>query len=285
MTAPDAGIALDKLPARREGLPVRVDPYRAQAYAAATNDANPAYEDGSVPPLFPVVMAWDVLMDCLTSVVPADALSRLLHGEHDVQVHDPLRAGEMAASACEVFSLRGARTGTRLTLRMTTLKEGETVVVEQYATMFLRGVVGIDDWGPDKPAHAFPEEARPALLGEVVRRIEPDQATRYAEASGDRNPIHLDEATARAARLPGVVLHGLCTMAMCGSALVESAGGGDPDRLRRLAVRFSWPVFPGQELAVSNYAVGEGAGEFAFEASSGGKVVVRDGRAEFAAAV
>ena len=78
--------------------------------------------------------------------------------------------------------------------------------------------------------------------------------------------------------LPGIVLHGLCTMAMCGSVVVGTVAGGDPSRLARLAVRFSKPVLPGSDLSVALFDAG--GGSFAFEARSGGARVIRDGRAE-----
>ena len=87
---------------------------------------------------------------------------------------------------------------------------------------------------------------------------------------------------ARAVGLPGVILHGMCTMAVCARVIVDELADGDPTRLRRLAVRFYRPVFPGSELVTAVYDAGtaDGRSVVAFEASSAGKVVVRDGRAE-----
>ncbi len=59
---------------------------------------------------------------------------------------------------------------------------------------------------------------------------------RYAGASGDFNPIHIDEEFARAVGLPGRILHGLWTMAQVARAQTEAAGG--PEHLQRLAVQF-----------------------------------------------
>ena len=155
-------------------------------------------------------------------------------------------------------------------------------MVEQFATMLIRGVVPGEDAGPGPPSHTFPAEAKAAKVAELVDKVDLDQALRYAEASGDRNPIHVDDAAARALGLPGVILHGMCTMALCGRAIVDELAGRDPTRLRRLAVRFYRPVFPGNDLVTTVYEAGSESGRriLAFEASSGGKVVVRDGRAE-----
>jgi acyl dehydratase len=122
-------------------------------------------------------------------------------------------------------------------------------------------------------------------VAELALKVDVDQALRYASASGDANPIHTDDAAAKAVGLPGVILHGMCTMALCGRAVVDELAGGDPTRLRRLAVRFYRPVFPGAELVTTVFDSGSDGERriLAFEASSGGKVVVRDGRAEIAA--
>src|SRR4029077_15077946 len=115
-------------------------------------------------------------------------------------------------------------------------------------------------------------------VAEVTSAFDADQTFRYAEASGDPLPIHLDDAAARAVGLPGIIIHGLCTMAFCGRAVVDSVAGGDPARLARLAVKFSRPVLPGQQITVRIYADG---GAFGFEAlNTEGQAVVKDGRAE-----
>jgi acyl dehydratase len=137
---------------------------------------------------------------------------------------------------------------------------------------------GLVEVGPERPAHGFPETARGRLVADVVRHVDDDQTFRYRDASGDTNPIHVDEAYAKEAKLPGIIVHGLCTMAMCGSVVVDEVAGGDPARLARLAVRFSRPVVPGDDLTVSVYDAGDGA--YAFEAKAREKLVVRDGWAE-----
>jgi acyl dehydratase len=79
---------------------------------------------------------------------------------------------------------------------------------------------------------------------------DPGVPERYARASGDFNPIHTDPAAATAAGLPGVILHGLYTMAQVARANVAAAGG-DPRTLQRLAVEFRAPGFPGREIAIT----------------------------------
>jgi acyl dehydratase len=83
-------------------------------------------------------------------------------------------------------------------------------------------------------------------------RVTPDGGLtkRYAEASGDPNPIHTDEEFARNVGLPGCILHGLYSMAQVARANTAAAGG-DPRKLKRLAVQFRGMGLPEQEITVT----------------------------------
>jgi len=78
------------------------------------------------------------------------------------------------------------------------------------------------------------------------RVVMQEDVTAYAEASGDQNPLHQDEAVARAAGFPGVVAHGMFTMGTLASALLDRAGDGV--MLERLSVQFRSPVFVGETI-------------------------------------
>lgn len=113
-------------------------------------------------------------------------------------------------------------------------------------------------------------------------RVTPDRylTVRYAGASGDFNPIHIDDEFARSVGLPGRILHGLWTMAQVARAQTDAAGG--PERLRRLSVQFRGMAVPEQEIVVSS-KVREISGAVALidtEARQGDTRVVRRGRAE-----
>jgi len=276
------GLSLEKLGTRYEPRVATIDVDRSRAYAAATNDGNPAYLAGKLaPPVFAVVPTWDAMMVALHDVVPAADQVAMLHAEQDMHFFQPLVPGMPLVTYAEAYSLRSGRMGTRFTMRVVSSDQAGDLVVEQFATMLIRGVDPGDDGGHAPPPHAFPAEARSAKVAELVSAVDVDQALRYAGASGDANPIHVDDAAARAVGLPGVILHGMCTMAICARAIVDELADGDPTRLRRLAVRFYRPVFPGNDLVTTVYDAGTEAGHrvAAFEASSAGKVVIRDGRA------
>ena len=76
-----------------------------------------------------------------------------------------------------------------------------------------------------------------------------EQIAAYAEASGDHNPIHLDDGFARSVGLPGVIAHGMLQMGIAGTVAASEAGGGA--LLRRLHCRFAGMVVPGDTVTFS----------------------------------
>ncbi len=113
-------------------------------------------------------------------------------------------------------------------------------------------------------------------------RITPDKylTVRYAGASGDFNPIHIDEEFARAVGLPGRILHGLWTMAQVARAQTEAAGG--PQHLRRLSVQFRGMGVPEQEVLVSGTVREAIDGRVTVDtiAEQEGKQIIRNAEAE-----
>jgi acyl dehydratase len=95
-------------------------------------------------------------------------------------------------------------------------------------------------------------------------------------------PIHLDDDFAKAMGLPGIIVHGLCTMAFCSRAVLAEFCGDDPTRLRRFAVRFAKIVQPSEKITTALWDAGEG--RVMFETTSdNGNVVIKDGLAEIGA--
>jgi acyl dehydratase len=83
----------------------------------------------------------------------------------------------------------------------------------------------------------------------LTKHVTVDQIRQYAEASGDRNPIHLDETFARSAGLPGVIAHGMLTMAFANQMVTDWLG--DRSLLKRLQGRFAGMVLPGDQVTCS----------------------------------
>jgi acyl dehydratase len=119
--------------------------------------------------------------------------------------------------------------------------------------------------------------------GETIElRVTPDPylTVRYAGASGDFNPIHIDEEFARQVGLPGRILHGLWTMAQVARAVTDAAGG--PDRLKRVSVEFRGIGRIGEEIVVTGTVrdVSDGIAIVASQAEQGGRRIIRNGEAE-----
>jgi len=90
-------------------------------------------------------------------------------------------------------------------------------------------------------------------LPSLTKKVTVEQIRQYAEASGDRNPIHLDETFARSAGLPGVIAHGMLTMAFANQMVTDWLG--DRSRLKRLQGRFAGMVLPGDEVTCTGTVV------------------------------
>ena len=114
-------------------------------------------------------------------------------------------------------------------------------------------------------------------------RVTPDKYLphRYAGASGDFNPVHIDPEFAKAVGLPGNILHGLWMMAQVARGATELADG-DPRALKRLSVQFRGMGFPEQELIVSGTVAEAGDGRVVIEivAAQGDNRVIRNAQAE-----
>ena len=104
---------------------------------------------------------------------------------------------------------------------------------------------------------------------------------RYAEASGDPNPIHTDPEFAKSAGLPGCILHGLWTMAQVARANAAIADG-DPRALKRLSVQFRGMGFPEQEVVVTGTVKEAGDGKLVVDtvAEQNGNQIIRNAEAE-----
>jgi acyl dehydratase len=115
-------------------------------------------------------------------------------------------------------------------------------------------------------------------------KVTPDRylTVRYAGASGDFNPIHIDEEFAKQVGLPGRILHGLWTMAQVARAQTEAGGG--PQSLRRLEVQFRGMGLPEHEITVTGtvHEVRDGVAVVHTVAEQDGKAIIRNAEAEIA---
>jgi acyl dehydratase len=258
-----------------------VERERIAAYAAATNDPIEAHRAGDLaPPVFAVVPAFESGAEAVLAIAPAELLMMLVHGEQDFTYHRPIEPGMDLVTRSAPLGVRQTSAGVVVAVKSETRTAEGELVNEQWMSTFFRGAQGQEPGGVVGPEHALDAALRESEPFDArAQKIDDDQTYRYAEPSGDHNPIHLDPDFAAAVGLPGIINHGLCTMAFASHAVIQVAGA-DPRALKRLAVRFARPVLPGQEIATRFWRGGGTA--VAFETASGGDtVVIKDGLAVF----
>lgn len=251
-------------------------------YAAATNEDNSAFTGAEpfAPPAFPIVPAAAAIASVMFDQELGVNLPLLVHGEEDHLFHAPIRAGDQLTVQSILESVELKETGETFTILTTLTRPDDELVAEVRSLMFIRGSgSGSGSKAPSAPA---PDRAEPVF--QTVQKIDDDQTYRYAEASGDHNLIHMDpDFAVNMAGLPGIIVHGMCTMAFAGKAVLDAVAGGDPKRLRRIKVRFSKPVFPGQTITTQGWLTSkaDGVSTFDFETiNPDGVPVIRNGVAE-----
>jgi len=247
-----------------------VDRMRLQAYARATNDSVPAHLSGDLAsPIFNVVPAFKVIAP-LTEEMPPPAKRMMgLHGEQDFRFHRPIEAGMHLYTRALPLGIVPHSTGSTITVKgVTTTADGEPVV-DQYVTVFIRTAIAPEAVGEGPPLREITREDDPVVS--IGAAFDVDQTFRYMGASGDTMPLHSDTAFARKFGLPGIILHGNCTLAFATRALLEQTCDNDVRRLKRLAVRFSRWVTPEESITTRIYRAGnvDGRQVYGFETAVG----------------
>jgi acyl dehydratase len=259
-----------------------------QNYARACNDGNPRYFDAAAqgaivaPPMFGVALTWMSVVGAVGDPELGADLLRLLHAEQDMEFLAPLRPGDEITTVARVASIEARPGGEAMTLELNARNRAGASVLRTLFGIFIRAARR-DRAAARRAERPISPPGDPMLS--VEQTVDRDQTFRYAEASGDRNPIHVDENVARMAGLPGIIVHGLCTMAFVSKVMIDRLCGGDPVCLKRLRVQFSRPVFPGQSITTRVWAGGERAGlrAYVFETyNPEGMAVIRGGIAEVA---
>jgi len=206
---------------------------------------------------------------------------RVLHGETSLVLHGPLPVEGHLTSRTTIDAIidKGADRGAVMyEVREIRLAGGAPIATVRNGS-FLRGEGGFggNSSGQPKP-HPIPERAPDAVVHLPTAE---NQAMIY-RLSGDFNPLHIDPAVAGAAGFPRPLLHGLATYGIAGRAILSCLCENVPERLRRLDVRFSSPVFPGETIRTQIWREREGRAAFRASVLERNCVVLDNGYAEFA---
>lgn len=292
MTSTTDELNLDAVGTWTDPVEFEVDADRIRRYAAATNDTLAPHAAGDLaPPVFAIVPAFEASMGVLVGgprqVIPPSLVGAVLHGEQDFRYRRPIVPGMTLFTRAQVRGIQPRSSGVTVCVQAES-RAAETgeLVVEQSMVAFVRGarLDGAVGEGPD--GHRLEDSVRASEpVAEVEQTFDEDQTFRYAEASGDPMRVHLDDEYARSVGLPGIIIHGLCTMAFTSSAVIRHACPEDPSRLKRLAVRFASTARPGQTITTRIWSGGtrDGRARYAYETTSdSGDCVITDGLAEIA---
>jgi len=250
--------------------------YRYDVTEAAMHAYAEATDDVAGGPVFAIVPVWNAIAPASEAIASGAVRRFVVHYEHDILLHRPLEPGMRVVSRATPVAVLRRPNGTSVVIKTETRDEDGEFVNEQYVTEYFRGVEADEGVGGRAPDHRLEADGDPAA--EVTYLVAEDQTARYAAASGDEFAIHLDDEFARAVGLQGRIVHGLCTMAFAGRAVLEAAGIGDPRAVERIAVRFSAPLFPGESMTTRVWKLD---GAFGFESvNPQGTPVLKDGRLE-----
>jgi acyl dehydratase len=227
------------------------------AYAAGVGDPNPRYLDDSsggviAPPAFCSALEWPATIRLRQALaLSREEALRGVHASQDSTFHAPIRPGERIRTTGSLAHVRETRAGALTIVRFDSLTDpsGEPRATT-YAAFLYRGVSLSGESIGEEPApliSALPEKTETHTL-----HIRPEAAHVYTECARIWNPIHTEREVARAAGLPDIILHGTALWALVARELVDRWCHGEPQRLRRLAGRFSAMVIPGTEVTLEH---------------------------------
>lgn len=206
---------------------------------------------------------------------------KILHGETTLQIHKPLPVeGEiLGVSTFGPIFDKGADKGAICYVTRKIYDAVGTLLATANAASFLRGDGGFGGSAEGQPKPPTLPERQPDLTHTLTTA--PNQAQIY-RLSGDLNPLHIDPDVAKAAGFKQPILHGLCTYGVAGRSILAALCDNEPARLKRLDVRFSSPVFPGETIRTDIWRDGEGRALYRATAVERDIVVLNNGLAEYA---
>jgi acyl dehydratase len=250
--------------------------YRAVAQAAV---GTPSAALGASPVLHPFVLARSTF-DRAVHDASGGSARAVVHLAQEIRQRRPLGAGERVALDYDIVGARRDRRGVRLALRSTVTGADGAPVAELATALLVVGATAPEPFGTVPCLTGGLGAAGPRTVATV--HVPRDLPQRYAEVSGDRNPIHLDRDAARAAGFRDVIAHGMSVLALACNEVVDRYVGGDASRVRGIGCRFSSPVAPGEPLEIS--LAPDGGGRVRFTGTTPRGTALKNGWVEWVTA-
>jgi acyl dehydratase len=257
-----------------------IDARWLMAYAAAVGVDDARYFDTQsaqgplAHPLFAVCYEWPLALAVRDLAIGAAIAPFGVHATHHLTIHRPPQAGDTLRTTARVIGAEPRRSGTLVTVRFCTHDAaGEAVTTTEYGSVYRgialteAGAAAVPPARPPAPADVAWQE--PVDIGAGAAHV-------YTECARIWNPIHTDIAIARAAGLPGLILHGTATLALVLSRVAARAAAADGRRVRTVQARFTGMVRMPSTLTVRGRAAHDGA--IAFDAlAADGACVLKGG--------
>ena len=253
------------------------------AYSAALGETDARYFDTGAEggvlahPLFAVCYEWPVSQPIRRIPALREHFARLVHAEHDLTIHRPVQQGDRLKTRARIVSAEARKPGAFIVFRYETEDAAGAAVTTSDFGLLYRGVAlerPVRTADASLPLIAFDEKPLEPF-GQI--EVAANAAHVYTECARIWNPIHTDIAHARAAGLPGIILHGTATLALSVSRML-AACRADPARVRRVQCRFTGMVLMPTRLEVRGAVNGKSV---AFETrAADGQPVISRGRIE-----
>jgi len=209
-------------------------------------------------------------------------LVKVVHGEQRMTLHQPLPPTASVRTSITIKAAfdKGADKGALILVEnKTVLAETDEPLCTGLSTVFARGDGGFGGpSGPAPEAHTLPERAPDTSC--TLPTL--PQAALIYRLSGDRNPLHAEPAFAAAAGFPRPILHGLCSYGIAGLAVLKTCTNNDPARIAEIDVRFSAPVYPGENITTDIWQDGDTV-SFRSRVAERDVVVLNNGRVKLRA--
>jgi len=224
---------------------------------------------------------------CVTSIIPASGKSilnpeseinfqKIVHAGIELNFLEPIRSGDQIRSTAVLETVEQKAKGRLLGFTFNTRNADGTLLADGRTLYYERSDAPPASSGELEVAD---EETATVLMVKEIDTL-PNQSILYAEGSGDRFPIHTSDEFARSVGLPGMILHGLCTLALSARTVVQRSAKGDWSKLKSISCRFSKIATPGERLRIIGYRNFGGAVDFETYNMSGSSIIT-DGCATF----
>ncbi len=230
-----------------------------------------------VIPTFSIAWIFDFLSH--TGLSSGIDLAGVLHGEQELIFHNPIPTEGSLTTKGAITNIydKGANKGALVIGESETVHSNGQKLFTSILTIFARLDGGFGGENAPKKEVVFPE-GKPDFVMEETPSI--NQPLLY-RLSGDLFDLHVDKEYAKMAGFEMPIMHGLCTFGYACRALTHHLIPGEPEKARRMACRFSKPLYPGVPIRTLIWKTEDGKAVWTTENCETGETVISNGVFEY----